>query len=131
MTSTPSGLKRRRLLQAAAGSAVLALPVRPRPERLAEQTRHLHRAVPGRLAATDAFARPLTAQLTKSLGKQVIIDNRGGCRRHGRGDHRGQVPQPDGYTFFMGRRASHDRARSDVPQARLTTSETDLHPRSG
>ena len=28
---------------------------------------------------TDAFARPLAAQLTKQLGKQIIIDNRGGA----------------------------------------------------
>ena len=28
---------------------------------------------------TDAFARPIAAQLTEQLGKQVIIDNRGGA----------------------------------------------------
>jgi len=28
---------------------------------------------------TDAFARPLSAQLTRLFGKQVIIDNRGGA----------------------------------------------------
>ena len=28
---------------------------------------------------TDAFARPLTAVLTRSLGQQMIIDNRGGA----------------------------------------------------
>ncbi|MEY4399017.1 MAG: hypothetical protein RLZZ539_346, partial [Pseudomonadota bacterium] len=28
---------------------------------------------------TDAFARPLAAQLTEQLGKQFIIDNRGGA----------------------------------------------------
>src|SRR6476620_657086 len=27
---------------------------------------------------TDAFARPLSATLSKQLGKQVVIDNRGG-----------------------------------------------------
>src|SRR5882762_10470613 len=50
---------------------------------------------------TDAFARPLSAQLTRILGKQVIIDNRGGA-----GGNVGATiaakSAPDGYTFFMG-----------------------------
>jgi tripartite-type tricarboxylate transporter receptor subunit TctC len=50
---------------------------------------------------TDAFARPLSAALAKSLGKSVIIDNRGGA-----GGTLGAAiaakAAPDGYTFFMG-----------------------------
>lgn len=50
---------------------------------------------------TDAFARPLAAQLTKQLGRQVIIDNRGGA-----GGTVGAAfaakAAPDGYTFFIG-----------------------------
>lgn len=50
---------------------------------------------------TDAFARPLTAQLTKQTGKQFIIDNKGGA-----GGNVGATvasrAAPDGYTFFMG-----------------------------
>jgi tripartite-type tricarboxylate transporter receptor subunit TctC len=50
---------------------------------------------------TDAFARPLSAQLTKQLGRQVIIDNRGGA-----GGTVGAAiaakAQPDGYTFLSG-----------------------------
>jgi tripartite-type tricarboxylate transporter receptor subunit TctC len=50
---------------------------------------------------TDAFARPLTAQLTKQLGMQVIIDNKGGA-----GGNVGATvaakAAPDGYTWFMG-----------------------------
>jgi tripartite-type tricarboxylate transporter receptor subunit TctC len=50
---------------------------------------------------TDAFARPLTAQLTKQLGQQVIIDNKGGA-----GGNVGATvaakAAPDGYTWFMG-----------------------------
>ena len=50
---------------------------------------------------TDAFARPFSAQLTKALGKQVIVDNRGGA-----GGTLGATiaarAAPDGYTFFMG-----------------------------
>jgi tripartite-type tricarboxylate transporter receptor subunit TctC len=50
---------------------------------------------------TDAFARPLSAVLTKQLGKQVLIDNKGGA-----GGTLGATlaahSAPDGYTFFMG-----------------------------
>jgi tripartite-type tricarboxylate transporter receptor subunit TctC len=50
---------------------------------------------------TDAFARPLFAQLTRQLGQQVIVDNRGGA-----GGNIGATlaarATPDGYTWFMG-----------------------------
>jgi len=50
---------------------------------------------------TDAFARPLTAVLTKNLGKQIIIDNRGGAGGTV-GATLASKAAPDGYTFFMG-----------------------------
>ena len=50
---------------------------------------------------TDAFARPLTAMLTKSLGRQVIIDNKGGAGGTV-GASMAARAAPDGYTFFMG-----------------------------
>ncbi|BDW10480.1 hypothetical protein PSHI8_05620 [Polynucleobacter sp. SHI8] len=50
---------------------------------------------------TDAFARPLSAQLTKNLGKQIIIDNRGGAGGT-LGASIASKAAPDGYTFFMG-----------------------------
>jgi tripartite-type tricarboxylate transporter receptor subunit TctC len=50
---------------------------------------------------TDAFARPLTAVLTKNLGRQVIIDNRGGAGGTV-GASIASRAAPDGYTFFMG-----------------------------
>jgi tripartite-type tricarboxylate transporter receptor subunit TctC len=50
---------------------------------------------------TDAFARPLSAQLTKQLGKQVIIDNRGGAGGTV-GASVAAKAAPDGYTFFIG-----------------------------
>jgi tripartite-type tricarboxylate transporter receptor subunit TctC len=50
---------------------------------------------------TDAFARPLSAQLTKQLGKQVIIDNRGGAGGTVGGSIAAKA-QADGYTFFIG-----------------------------
>jgi tripartite-type tricarboxylate transporter receptor subunit TctC len=50
---------------------------------------------------TDAFARPLSAQLSKQLGRQVIIDNRGGAGGTV-GASVAAKAAPDGYTFFIG-----------------------------
>ncbi len=50
---------------------------------------------------TDAFARPLTANLSKNTGKQFIIDNRGGAGGT-LGAGIAAKAAPDGYTFFMG-----------------------------
>ena len=50
---------------------------------------------------TDAFARPLAAQLTKQLGQQVIIDNKGGAGGN-LGAGIAAKAAPDGYTWFMG-----------------------------
>ncbi len=50
---------------------------------------------------TDAFARPLAAQLTKQMGKQIVIDNRGGAGGT-LGAGIAAKAAPDGYTFFMG-----------------------------
>ncbi|WP_353202565.1 tripartite tricarboxylate transporter substrate binding protein [Polynucleobacter sp.] len=53
---------------------------------------------------TDAFARPLAAQLTEQLGKQILIDNRGGAGGTV-GASVAAKAAPDGYTWFVG--ASH------------------------
>jgi tripartite-type tricarboxylate transporter receptor subunit TctC len=50
---------------------------------------------------TDAFARPLTATLSKNAGTQFIIDNRGGAGGT-LGAGIASKATPDGYTFFMG-----------------------------
>jgi tripartite-type tricarboxylate transporter receptor subunit TctC len=50
---------------------------------------------------TDAFARPLTAQLSKQLGMQVIIDNKGGAGGNV-GATLASKAAPDGQTWFMG-----------------------------
>ena len=50
---------------------------------------------------TDAFARPLTATLSKNSGKQFIIDNRGGAGGT-LGASVAAKAAPDGYSFFMG-----------------------------
>jgi len=63
---------------------------------------------------TDAFARPLAAQLTKQLGKQVIIDNRGGAGGT-LGAGIAAKSAPDGYTFFIGG-AHHAIAPSIYPK---------------
>ncbi len=63
---------------------------------------------------TDAFARPLSAVLTKNLGKQIIIDNRGGAGGT-LGAGIAAKAAPDGYTFFMGA-AHHAIAPSIYPK---------------
>jgi tripartite-type tricarboxylate transporter receptor subunit TctC len=50
---------------------------------------------------TDAFARPLAAQLTKQLGQTVVIDNRGGAGGTIGASIASKAPG-DGYTWFMG-----------------------------
>ena len=50
---------------------------------------------------TDAFARPLTAVLTKQTGRQFIIDNKGGAGGTV-GATLAAKAVPDGYNFFMG-----------------------------
>jgi tripartite-type tricarboxylate transporter receptor subunit TctC len=50
---------------------------------------------------TDAFARPLAAQLDKQLNTRVIIDNRGGAGGT-LGASLAAKADPNGYTLFMG-----------------------------
>ena len=63
---------------------------------------------------TDAFARPLAAQLSKQIGKQVIIDNRGGAGGT-IGASIAAKAAPDGHTFFIGA-AHHAIAPSIYPK---------------
>jgi tripartite-type tricarboxylate transporter receptor subunit TctC len=50
---------------------------------------------------TDTFARPLAAQLTEQLGKQFLIDNRGGAGGTV-GASAAAKAAPDGYTWLIG-----------------------------
>ncbi len=50
---------------------------------------------------TDAFARPLAAKLTSSLGQTVLIENQGGAGGTV-GAANAAKALPDGYTWFMG-----------------------------
>jgi tripartite-type tricarboxylate transporter receptor subunit TctC len=74
---------------------------------------------------TDAFARPLSALLTKGLGRQVVIDNKGGA-----GGTVGATlaarAAADGYTFFMGA-VHHTIAPSMYPKLDYNI-ETDFVP---
>ena len=51
--------------------------------------------------AVDAYGRPLAAQLSKQLGRQMIIDNRGGAGGTV-GASIAAKAAPDGYTFLAG-----------------------------
>ncbi len=74
---------------------------------------------------TDAFARPLTAALSRALGKQFIIDNRGGAGGTV-GAGIAARAAPDGYTLFMGA-VHHTIAPSMYPKLDYNL-ETDLVP---
>ncbi len=50
---------------------------------------------------TDAFARPLSAVLSRQLGKQIVNDNRGGAGGN-LGAGIAARAAKDGYTYFMG-----------------------------
>jgi tripartite-type tricarboxylate transporter receptor subunit TctC len=62
---------------------------------------------------TDAFARPLAAQLDSQLGKRVLIENRAGAGGTV-GASAAAKAAPDGYTFFVGA-AHHAIAPSLYP----------------
>jgi tripartite-type tricarboxylate transporter receptor subunit TctC len=90
---------RRRLL--VAGGAALAVPFASRAQ-AAWPARPVTIVVPFPSGGgTDAFARPLTAMLTRQLGRQVIVDNRGGAGGTVGASIAAKAP-PDGYNFFMG-----------------------------
>ena len=74
---------------------------------------------------TDAFARPLSAQLAKQLGRPVVIDNRGGAGGTV-GASIAAKAAPDGYTFFIGA-VHHAIAPSFYPKLDYNI-ETDLVP---
>ncbi len=95
----PIDPNRRRLLRAAAALTVASPLARAQSAWPARPVTFIVPFPSG--GGTDAFARPLSAQLTRSLGKQVIIDNRGGAGGT-LGAGIAAKAAPDGYTFFMG-----------------------------
>jgi len=74
---------------------------------------------------TDAFARPLFAVMTKNLGRQFVIDNKGGAGGTV-GAGVAAKAAPDGYTFFMGA-VHHAIAPSVYPRLDYNL-ETDFIP---
>jgi tripartite-type tricarboxylate transporter receptor subunit TctC len=74
---------------------------------------------------TDAFARPLTAQLTKQTGRQFLVDNKGGAGGT-LGAGAAARSAPDGYTYLMGA-VHHTIAPSMYPKLDYNI-ETDLVP---
>jgi tripartite-type tricarboxylate transporter receptor subunit TctC len=74
---------------------------------------------------TDAFARPLFAAMTKNVGRQFLIDNKGGAGGT-LGAGIAAKAAPDGYTFFMGA-VHHAIAPSMYPKLDYNI-ETDFVP---
>ncbi len=74
---------------------------------------------------TDAFARPLFAAMTRNLGKQFVIDNKGGAGGT-LGAGIAAKAAPDGYTFFRGA-VHHAIAPSMYPKLDYNI-ETDFVP---
>ena len=105
LDSSQPGLTRRRLLQSAVGTgAVLGVPMMAMNAsgQSAWPNRPVNIIVPFPVGGgTDAFARPLSAVLSKNLGKQVLIDNKGGAGGT-LGASLAAKAAPDGYNFFMG-----------------------------
>jgi len=125
--STPSRRGRRRALQALAGAALASPAAWPFAwAQSAWPNKPVTFIVPFPAGGgTDAFARPLSAQLTKSLGKQVVIDNRGGAGGTV-GAGAAARAAPDGYTFFMGA-VHHTIAPAMYPKLDYSI-ETDFIP---
>ena len=97
-----AGTTRRRLLQTGAGALAASLASPWVRAQGAWPNKPVTIVVPFPAGGgTDAFARPLTAVMSKNLGKQLVIDNRGGAGGT-LGASLAAKAAPDGYTFFMG-----------------------------
>jgi tripartite-type tricarboxylate transporter receptor subunit TctC len=77
---------------------------------------------------TDTFARPLAAQLSKDLGQQVVIENKGGAGGTIGAAIAAKSPA-DGYTIFMG--AVHHTVAESIYKNLPYNLEKDLIPIRG
>ena len=99
----------------AAGLACLAAPAIVAAQASAWPTKPVTIVVPFPPGGgTDAFARPLFAVMTKNIGRQFVIDNKGGAGGT-LGAGLAAKAAPDGYTFFMGA-VHHSIAPSMYPK---------------
>src|SRR5688572_30665112 len=99
---TPALRRRTSLVLAVAGLAAALAPAAARAQASTWPAKPITIIVPFPVGGgTDAFARPLSAQLSKQLGHQVIIDNKGGAGGN-LGATTAAKSAPDGYTWFMG-----------------------------
>jgi tripartite-type tricarboxylate transporter receptor subunit TctC len=110
----------------AAGAAALAASVTPAWAQGAWPAKPVTIVVPFPPGGgTDAFARPLFAVMTKNVGRQFVIDNKGGAGGT-LGAGIAAKAAPDGYTFFMGA-VHHAIAPSVYPKLDYNI-ETDFVP---
>ena len=77
---------------------------------------------------TDTFARPLAAQLSKELGQQVVVENKGGAGGTIGAAIAAKSPS-DGYTIFMG--AVHHTVADSIYKNLPYNLEKDLIPIRG
>jgi tripartite-type tricarboxylate transporter receptor subunit TctC len=123
------GITRRSLLQSAAGAGVVLGAPHASMSAVAQSAwpnRPVNIVVPFPVGGgTDAFARPLSAVMSKNLGKQVLIDNKGGAGGT-LGASLAAKAAPDGYNFFMGA-VHHAIAPSMYPKLDYNL-ETDFIP---
>jgi tripartite-type tricarboxylate transporter receptor subunit TctC len=111
------------LVLAAAAAAALAAPLAQAQAWPAKPVTIVVPFPPG--GGTDAFARPLFAVMGKNLGRQFVIDNKGGAGGT-LGAGIAAKAAPDGYTFFMGA-VHHTIAPSMYPRLDYNI-ETDFVP---
>jgi len=123
-TPTNPGRHRSRRNLLLAGAIALASPFAPAQSNWPTKPVTLIVPFPAG-GGTDAFARPLSAALTRMLGKQFIIDNKGGAGGTV-GASLAARSAPDGYTLFMGA-VHHAIAPSVYPKLDYNI-ETDFVP---
>lgn len=101
LDASPARSARRRALVAgaAATAALLGLPAARAQGWPSRPVSIVVPFPPG--GGTDTFARPLFAAMGRNLGRQFVIDNRGGAGGT-LGASFAARAAPDGYTFFMG-----------------------------